>query len=106
MNDYINNLIRGNNIDKKQEIPYPDTKLNAPDTEPVTKQDIVPSEPEIPTPTDNTAEKLTAKTSPVTKDEIEGGENKEDVLSKFNDLNKRMDNLYNDEEEDEENASK
>ena len=96
---------RGNVVDKNQVTPYPNTKLTAPDTEPVTKQDIE-GEPETPTPTETPIEKLTAKTSPVTKDDVEAGENKEDVLSKFNDLNKRMDNLYNDEEEDEENASK
>ena len=89
---------RQNVIDKTPKADYNDNRLEAPDTEPITKQQIT-GEPETPS-TDSSMEKLTAKTSPITKDEIENGENKDDVLDKFNDLNKRMDNLYNDEEEE------
>lgn len=93
------------NIDNTPETDYSANRLQAPDTKPITKQDIAP-EPEI-TPADNTMDNLTAKTSPVTKDDVENGENQEDVINKFRDITDRMDNLYNDEEEDEEeNAGK
>ena len=96
---------RANTVDKTQQTDYTDNKLEAPDTEPISKQQISGQE-ENPSP-ENSMEKMTAKTSPITKDEIENGENKDDVMDKFNDLNKRMDNLYNDnEEEDEEDANK
>lgn len=100
---------RQNVIDINPKTDYSTDRLQAPDTKPITKQDIS-AEPEAEPENgqaDNQTQMMTAKTSPVTKDEVESGENQEDVMNKFKDITDRMDNLYNDEEEDEEeNAGK
>ena len=95
---------RQNAVDKTTDTGYTTNTLNAPETEPVTKQEVGGTQ-ENPT-TGTSVDIMASKTSPITKDEIEnGGENKDDVMDKFTDLTNRMNNLYND-EEDEENGSK
>jgi len=95
---------RQQSVDNTPQQGYINNKLEAPSTEPVKKDDINPNEPEING--EDEVDKMTADgTSPVTKNDIEGTESKEEVTAKFKDMMNRMDNLYND-EEDEENANK
>ena len=92
---------RAGNVDKPEQTDYVDSKLNAPETKPVPKERITGGEPEQSTQQPDMSQ-LTAKTEPVSKDDVENGtETKDNVTSKFNDIMNRMDNLYNDKEEDE-----
>lgn len=95
---------RENSVDYPQKNDYFSNKVEAPKTEPVKKQDIAPAE----TPNGNEAEQNPqmepAKTEPVTKSAIETGNSSdvENVKNQFNDMMNRMNNLYNDEDEKEE----
>lgn len=97
---------RQNDVDNTEKTAYTTSKLNAPETAPVSKAEVgnnvagTKSDAE-------TAEKMYASnTTPVTKDDVKAGENAADIKSKFDDMNRRMDNLYKDEEENEEDVTK
>lgn len=99
------------NIDISQSQSYFNNRIEAPKTEPITKQQINKPEEEQPqqdvqtpakTPEDN--RQMVRTDAPVTKDQIEGTEdvkNDEEVKA-VNDFAKRMDNVQNGEEEKEE----
>lgn len=93
---------RGNAIDKQANKSYPNNKIEAPETAPITKAEIAP---EV-APTKQDAEdmsKMTAKDAePVKKSDIENGEDREKIKNDFNDMVNRMNNLYNDNEEENE----
>ena len=96
---------RKQSVDNTPKPTYTTNRLEAPDTAPITKPEIGPEQPEING--ENEIEKMQANgTTPISKDDINGTESKEEVTSKFNDMMNRMNNLYKDEEEDNENASK
>lgn len=93
-----------NTIDISTSQNYLNSKVNAPETEPILKTDIQqPSEPQ-----NNGAQMVTSKqydTKPVTKDEVNGENNisNNKLTNSFKDMTQRMDNLYNDNEDEEEN---
>lgn len=89
---------RSKPIDNGQPTSY--NKINAPKTQPVTKDMIAEPETEIPNKGEDDAKKMQADMEPITKDKVNGVETKDDVKSSFDDMMKRMDNLYKDEEED------
>lgn len=89
---------RNTSLDNAQNKTYFDNKVEAPDTEPITKTDIqpqnekpvsVPQEPQI-------------TTEPVTKTDVEreNGIQNNELTNSFKDMMNRMDNLYNDKEEE------
>ena len=94
-------ISRNKGIDNKGETSYFKNKVEAPDTAPVTKDDIggqVDNGVE-----QDAAEKMTAgDTTPITKSDIENGGEKEKVTSDFNDMMNRMNNLYKDNDEENE----
>lgn len=93
---------RSGNVDNTNKPAYIDNKMTAPETKPISKEKITGNQPPVQKTDNGEAEKLTAKTEPVGKEDIKNGtEDKEEVTSKFNDMMNRMDNLYNDEEEEE-----
>jgi hypothetical protein len=82
-------------IDKTPQTDY-HSKIEAPDTEPVTKDQVGTNQP------GTQMQKLNAPdTEPVTKGEIEKPEidKNNDLTTSYNDMMQRMDNLYKDDEE-------
>lgn len=95
---------RENDVDNVQQTSYPTNRLTAPETQPVSKTDVGTEQGEKAN--GETETMYASDTTPVTKDDVAAGENKDDIKKAFDDLNNRMDNLYNDEENEEENGSK
>lgn len=95
---------RGNSVDNTKKNDYFSNKVEAPNTEPVTKQDISTAEPKNGDNAEQNPQMNPTNTEPATKDDIENGStsNVEDVKNKFNDMMDRMNNLYNDEDEKDE----
>ena len=91
---------RENDVDNAGQTSYPTSKLNAPETAPVSKSQVgnfAGTENDA-----ETTEKMyAANTTPVTKDDVKAGENASDIKAQFDDMNRRMDNLYKDEDEEE-----
>lgn len=88
-------------VDNTKQSNYFDNKVEAPDTEPITKTQVSGQE-ENPQQS-NQPEKLDApETKPVEKTDINNADEKEKVKADFNNLMDRMDNLYNDDEEENE----
>lgn len=87
-------------IDKSVGKSYP-SKINAPETEPVTKAEIQPKVNSAENEPDNSLDTL--NTEPVNKGEIENPTiNRNNKLTNsYNDMMQRMDNLYKDEDEEE-----
>jgi hypothetical protein len=94
-------ISRGKTIDIQPSTNYTNNKLDAPETAPVTKSQIV--EPNQPEAKSDDMEKMTAKvTEPIEKSDIDTNANndeKEKIKTDFNDMMNRMDNLYNNDEE-------
>lgn len=89
-------------IEKTPKNDYLIKKMTAPEPEPITKAEIQTSEPQKST-SDETLTDLEAGGEPITKDDVNnGGESKEDIKKSFDDMMNRMDNLYKDNEEKEE----
>lgn len=90
------------NIDNLGQKSYFQNKVEAPDTEPVSKGEIENGE-NLPQPTQVSQSPIDIgdETEPVEKSDIEPQINTDNVLSKsYKDMMDRMDNLYNDEEEE------
>lgn len=89
-------------VDNTKQNNYFDNKIEAPETEPITKAQVSGQEqtPEQPSQED----KIEApETKPIEKTDVNNTEDeKEKIKADFNNLMDRMDNLYNDEEEKEE----
>lgn len=84
-------------IDNTQNKDYFTNKVESPDTEPIKKSDIQPqTEKPVSVP-----QKPQITTEPVTKDDVEGENNVQNnkLTNSYKDMMNRMDNLYNDEEE-------
>jgi hypothetical protein len=91
-------------IDKPETDGYTFNKVNAPKTEPITKKDVQPFQPQETEPVEPEVTQLPT-TEPVTKDDINGGQESltnNKLTNTFKDLTKRMDNLYKDNDEEEE----
>lgn len=91
---------REKTVDNTNKGDYFKDKTEAPDTEPVSKQQVS-NEPQVVT--NNDAEKMSGIDGPVTKNDISTGdshENIDDVKAKFNDMVQRMDNVNKDEDEE------
>ena len=93
---------RNKEIDNSKENNYLINKVEAPDTQPVTKTDV--GGPVNPTNDNAENEKMVANdTAPVTKGEVENPTTDKDAeTAKFNDMMNRMDNLYKDNEDENE----
>lgn len=90
------------NIDNLGQKSYFQNKVEAPDTEPVSKGEIENGE-NLPQPTQVSQSPIDIgdETEPVEKSDIEPQINTDNVLSKsYKDMMDRMDNLYNDEDEE------
>lgn len=90
------------NIDNLRQKSYFQNKVEAPDTEPVSKGEIENGK-NIPQPTQVSQSPIDIgdETEPVAKSDIEPQINTDNVLSKsYKDMMDRMDNLYNDEDEE------
>lgn len=97
-NDFVPSQTKRNtSIDNSQNKTYFDNKIEAPETEPVTKADIQQQD----NVTTQGEQKPQITTEPVTKNDVNGGEDMKDnkLTNSFNDMMNRMDNLYNDEED-------
>ena len=84
-------------IDNTQNKDYFTNKVESPETEPIKKTDIQPqTEKPVSVP-----QKPQITTEPVTKDDVEGENNVQNnkLTNSYKDMMSRMDNLYNDEEE-------
>jgi hypothetical protein len=84
-------------IDNTQNKDYFTNKVESPETEPIKKSDIQPqTEKPVSVP-----QKPQITTEPVTKDDVEGENNVQNnkLTNSYKDMMNRMDNLYNDEEE-------
>ena len=104
------------NVEKDDNTEYFNNKVLSPDTEPVTKGEISPETNQTETPVQtqqgsetNSAEKMTGNDGYITKGDIEGNPeqqqiSKDNPLTKsFQDMMNRMDNLNRDEENNEDN---
>jgi hypothetical protein len=91
-------------IDKTEKDGYTIGKVNAPKTEPITKTDVQPLQPQETEPVEPETAPQLPKTEPVTKDDLTGQESltNNKLTNTFKDLTKRMDNLYKDNDEEEE----
>lgn len=106
------NTTQPHSIDNNKNLDY-NVDIESPTTEPVTKTDIVGTQnqddntPSMEQP--ETQPQVEPTTEPITKGEIENGEDENyvnndidlqnsDFVKKFNDLNNRMNNLYNNED--------
>jgi len=90
------------NIDNLGQKSYFQNKVEAPDTEPVSKGEVENGE-NMPQPTQVSQSPIDIgdETEPVEKSDIEPQINTDNVLSKsYKDMMDRMDNLYNDEDEE------
>ena len=97
-NDFVPSQTKRNtSIDNSQNKTYFDNKIEAPETEPITKSDIQQQD----NVTTQGEQKPQITTEPVTKNDVNGGEDIKDnkLTNSFNDMMNRMDNLYNDEED-------
>ena len=97
-NDFVPSQTKRNtSIDNSQNKTYFDNKIEAPETEPITKSDIQRQD----NVTTQGEQKPQITTEPVTKNDVNGGEDIKDnkLTNSFNDMMNRMDNLYNDEED-------
>ena len=90
---------RAGSVDNVEPNNYIDNKITAKNTEPVSKSQITQTAPEQP---ERNTEMEPAKTEPVSKSDINGVESKEEITKSFNDMMNRMDNVYKDEDEKEE----
>ena len=86
-------------VDNRPEKTYIEKGITAPETKPIEKTDIT-NEPAPETGNEENPEKLTATTTPIDKADIAGGESKEDIKAKFDDMMNRMNNVNKDEDED------
>ena len=97
---------RSSSVDINKPSNYITDKMTAKNTEPITKSQITqPGDVGTEDNTDtsvNNNDLIPAKTEPITKDEINGTETKDDVTKSFNDMMDRMDRVYKDEDETEE----
>ena len=91
---------RENKVDNGQPNNYFKDKIEAPETEPVKKDDV--SNGPVSTKTNN-PQMEPVKTEPVTRDSVENGSSSDidDIKNKFNDMMNRIDNTYKDEEDEE-----
>jgi hypothetical protein len=92
-----------NVVDKPEDNRYTVSKVNAPDTKPITKGEIQTfQKPEMDTEVEPTVAQ-TPTTEPITKDDVTGGETltNNKLTNTFKDLTQRMDNLYKDNDEEE-----
>lgn len=91
-------------IDNKNR--YTNSKVNAPETEPVLKTDISPNYDSVAN-NDSVSEpqNTSYKTEPITKDDVNGTESVENnkLSNSFKDMTQRMDDLYQDNEDEEKN---
>ena len=92
------------NIDNLGQKSYFQNKVEAPDTEPVSKGEVENGEnPQQPTQVSQSPNDIGDETEPVEKSDIEPQINTDNVLSKsYKDMMDRMNNLYNDEDEENE----
>lgn len=92
-----------NTIDISTSRNYLNSKVNAPETEPILKTDLPKSQPTEPQRVDTqTGAPEKYDTKPVTKDEV-NGENSitnNKLTNTFKDITQRMDNLYDDNDEE------
>lgn len=96
---------RNKEVDNSSNSSYFKNKVEAPETQPVTKADIGGTRNAEPSTEDNSIEKITAgDTTPITKSDIENKPNTdvEKVKSDFNNMMDRMNNLNKDNEEENE----
>ena len=97
-NDFVPSQTKRNtSIDNSQNKTYFNNKVEAPETEPITKSDIQQQD----NVTTQGEQKPQITTEPVTKNDVNGSEDIKDnkLTNSFNDMMNRMDNLYNDEED-------
>jgi hypothetical protein len=89
---------QGTSIDNSGNKSYFSNKVEAPETEPVTKSDVQPQN-NVP----QTQAEPKIGTEPVTKSDVEGETISQDnkLTNSFKDMMNRMDNLNNDNEEEE-----
>ncbi len=98
-NDFVPSVTkRGTSIDNGSDKSYFKNKVEAPETEPITKTDVQPQSD-----TTQTVSEPQITTEPVTKSDIEGSNVNPDnkLTNSFKDMMNRMDNLNNDNEEEE-----
>jgi hypothetical protein len=98
-NDFVpSGTKRGTSIDNSGDKSYFTNKVEAPETEPITKTDVQPQSD-----TTQTVSEPQITTEPVTKSDIEGSNVNPDnkLTNSFKDMMNRMDNLNNDNEEEE-----
>ena len=87
-------------IDNKPKNDYFNDKVEAPETEPITKTDVQPSMPQ-----DTVKTEPVINNKPVTKNDIDSNQQAADnkLTNSFNDLMNRMDNINKENDEEEEN---
>lgn len=98
-NDFVpSGTKRSTSIDNSGDKSYFTNKVEAPETEPITKTDVQPQSD-----TTQTVNEPQITTEPVTKSDIEGSTINPDnkLTNSFKDMMNRMDNLNNDNEEEE-----
>ena len=95
---YANKMDNVEEMDNSGDKSYFSNKVEAPETEPVTKNDVQPQN-NVP----QTQAEPKIGTEPVTKSDVEGETISQDnkLTNSFKDMMNRMDNLNNDNEEEE-----
>ena len=96
---------QGTSIDNSGDNSYFSNKVEAPETQPVTKSDVQPQNnvPQTQNNVPQTQAEPEIGTEPVTKSDVEGETINQDnkLTNSFKDMMNRMDNLNNDNEEEE-----
>lgn len=104
-NDFVPSKTKqGTSIDNSGDKSYFSNKVEAPETEPVTKSDVQPQNnvPQIQNNVPQTQKEPKIGTEPVTKSDVEGETISQDnkLTNSFKDMMNRMDNLNKDNEEE------